>query len=134
MSAVPFTLALAGGFLTILSPCILPILPILLGTSLRSHRLGPVALVAGLIGGFALAGSLLGITVSWFAGAASILRNVAILVLFAMGSWHSFQVWATVSLAALVSVAIPRKRQDYGENFGSVVNLVWSGHLVLARY
>jgi cytochrome c-type biogenesis protein len=85
MSAVPFTLAFAGGFLTILSPCILPILPLLLGTSLRSHRFGPVALVAGLIGGFALAGSLLGITVSWFAGAASILRNLAICVLFVMG-------------------------------------------------
>lgn len=85
MSAVPFTLALAGGFLTILSPCILPVLPILLGASLRSHRFGPVALVAGLIGGFALAGSLLGITVSWFAGAAAILRNIAIFVLFLMG-------------------------------------------------
>jgi cytochrome c biogenesis protein CcdA len=84
-SAVPLSLALAGGFLSVLSPCILPVLPIIVGRSLRSHRLGPVALVAGLVGGFAVAGSLLGITVSWFAGAAALLRTAAIVVLLGFG-------------------------------------------------
>ncbi|PSO98367.1 MAG: hypothetical protein BRC48_02435 [Cyanobacteria bacterium QS_9_48_30] len=71
-------LALLGGLLTILSPCILPILPILLGQSLRSNRYGPAALVTGLIVGFAAMGALLGITASWLTGLANILRNVAI--------------------------------------------------------
>lgn len=75
------SLAVLGGIVTVLSPCILPILPILVGRSLQSHRYGPLALVAGLIVGFATIGSLLGITVSWFAGVASILRNVAIALL-----------------------------------------------------
>ncbi|MGB7084185.1 MAG: hypothetical protein WBD47_01425, partial [Phormidesmis sp.] len=60
-------LALAGGLLTVLSPCILPVLPIIVGRSLQSHRYGPVALVVGLVSGFALAGSLLGVTASRFA-------------------------------------------------------------------
>lgn len=85
LSAIPLSLAFAGGFLTVLSPCILPVLPILVGRSLQTHRLGPLVLVGGLVGGFALAGSLLGITVSWFAGAASLLRTLAIVVLLVLG-------------------------------------------------
>ena len=65
-SSLSLTLALLGGFLTVCSPCVLPVLPIIVGRSLQSHRYGPVALVFGLVGGFALAGSLLGVSASWF--------------------------------------------------------------------
>ena len=41
-------LALIAGILSILSPCVLPILPIVLGTAASSHRQGPLALAAGL--------------------------------------------------------------------------------------
>lgn len=41
-------LAFAAGILSILSPCVLPILPIVLGTAASSHRHGPLALAAGL--------------------------------------------------------------------------------------
>lgn len=86
-------LALLAGVLTVLSPCVLPILPILVGRSLQSHRYGPVALVAGLVGGFAVAGSLLGITASWFAGLMSLLRNVAIVLLLSLGLLTLFPNW-----------------------------------------
>lgn len=78
-------LALLGGALTILSPCVLPILPILIGRSLQSHAGGPVALVTGLVGGFAVAGSLLGITASWFTGLANGIRIGAIVLLLVLG-------------------------------------------------
>ncbi|PSN16838.1 cytochrome C biogenesis protein CcdA [filamentous cyanobacterium CCT1] len=78
-------LAWLGGLLTVLSPCILPVLPVVVGRSLQSHRLGPVALVTGLVGGFAAAGSLLGLTASWFTGLANGLRYGAIAILLALG-------------------------------------------------
>ncbi|WP_376984712.1 cytochrome c biogenesis CcdA family protein [Bosea sp. R86505] len=40
--------ALIAGILSILSPCVLPLLPIVLGTAVSEHRHGPVALAAGL--------------------------------------------------------------------------------------
>lgn len=43
----PF-LAFLAGILSILSPCVLPILPIVLGAAASSHRQGPLALAAGL--------------------------------------------------------------------------------------
>lgn len=87
MAAAGASLGLAwlGGVLTVLSPCILPVLPIVVGRSLQSHRYGPVALVAGLVGGFAVAGSLLGVTASWFTGLANGLRYGAIAILLGLG-------------------------------------------------
>ncbi|MBV9389607.1 MAG: cytochrome c biogenesis protein CcdA [Chroococcidiopsidaceae cyanobacterium CP_BM_ER_R8_30] len=78
-------LAVLAGLVTVLSPCVLPILPVLVGRSLQSHRYGPLALVIGLIAGFATIGSLLGVTVSWFAGLASVLRYVALALLLLVG-------------------------------------------------
>jgi cytochrome c-type biogenesis protein len=40
--------ALVAGILSILSPCVLPLLPIVLGTAVSEHKHGPVALAAGL--------------------------------------------------------------------------------------
>ncbi|MFM9974339.1 MAG: cytochrome c biogenesis CcdA family protein [Beijerinckiaceae bacterium] len=42
------TLAALAGVLSTLSPCVLPILPIVLGTAASEHRMGPFALAAGL--------------------------------------------------------------------------------------
>lgn len=84
-ASISVGLAVLGGVLTVLSPCILPILPVLVGRSLQSHSYGPVALVAGLVGGFAAAGSLLGVTTSWFTGCANLLRYGAIALLLILG-------------------------------------------------
>jgi cytochrome c biogenesis protein CcdA len=93
-STLSISLALLGGVLNVLSPCVLPILPVLLGRSLQSHIYGPVALLGGLISGFALAGSLLGVTASWFTGLANLLRNGAITLLLFLGLLAIFPTWS----------------------------------------
>jgi cytochrome c-type biogenesis protein len=85
ISPLSFGFALGGGLLTILSPCVLPVIPLVLGRSFKSHRLGPVMLILGLVSGFALVGSLLGVASSWFVGVANLLRNVAVGLLFGFG-------------------------------------------------
>jgi cytochrome c-type biogenesis protein len=37
-----------AGLLTLINPCVLPVLPIVLTTALQAHRLGPVALAGGM--------------------------------------------------------------------------------------
>ncbi len=78
-------LAFLGGVVTVFSPCILPVLPILVGRSLSAHRLGPIVLVAGLIAGFATFGSLLGLTGTWLTGLVGVLRSLSIGLLLGMG-------------------------------------------------
>ena len=49
-------LAFMAGVLSILSPCVLPILPIVLGAAASEHRWGPAALAAGLAASFVVIG------------------------------------------------------------------------------
>jgi len=52
-------LSFLAGALTTVSPCVLPLVPILLGSALQEHPLGPLALVLGLALSFAGLGVLL---------------------------------------------------------------------------
>ena len=49
-------LTLFAGLFSILSPCVLPLVPIVLGTAVSEHRLGPLALAAGLATSFTAIG------------------------------------------------------------------------------
>lgn len=75
-----YGLSLAAGTLSTFSPCVLPLLPILLGAALAAHRLGPFALAGGLsvsfagIGIFAASvGAALGFEPGGFRGVAAVL-------------------------------------------------------------
>lgn len=54
-------LAYMAGLVTVLSPCVLPMLPIVLGGALETHRFGPVALAAGLVLSFTGIGLLVAV-------------------------------------------------------------------------
>lgn len=57
LTAIP--LALLAGMLSILSPCVWPLVPVVMGSATGSSRAGPYALALGLSVSFALAGTLL---------------------------------------------------------------------------
>jgi len=54
LAALP--LAFLAGLLSILSPCVLPLTPVALGAAIAEHRLGPLALAAGLATSFTAIG------------------------------------------------------------------------------
>ncbi len=51
-----FGLAFLAGILSVLSPCVLPLLPLVLGAAASEHRLGPAALAGGLALSFVVIG------------------------------------------------------------------------------
>ena len=51
-----YGLSFLAGILSILSPCVLPLVPILVGTALNTHRFGPYALALGLAISFTTVG------------------------------------------------------------------------------
>lgn len=74
-----------AGALSILSPCVLPLVPIVLGTALTAHRWGALALTAGL----ALSFSSVGIAVTIFGASlglgAQLFRQAAAVLLIVFG-------------------------------------------------
>lgn len=85
-----FALAFVAGLVTILNPCVLPLIPILVASSLGKHRFGPLALAAGLGLSFTIFGFIviafgfqLGINergIRMFAGALLLAAGLVLLV------------------------------------------------------
>jgi cytochrome c-type biogenesis protein len=86
MAVGSVALAFVAGVLSILSPCVLPILPIALGGAASEHRWGPVALAAGLAVSFAVIG-LFAATIGYSIGLnADVFRYVAAGLMIAVGA------------------------------------------------
>lgn len=51
-------LAFLAGVLTLINPCVLPVVPIVLASALQAHRLGPLALIGGMAASFVALGLL----------------------------------------------------------------------------
>jgi cytochrome c-type biogenesis protein len=82
------TLALAflAGVLSILSPCVLPLVPIVLGAAISEHRFGPLALAAGLAVAFTVLGLMIALVGFALGIDANALRFAAAIVMIALGS------------------------------------------------
>ncbi len=79
-------LALLAGVLSVLSPCVLPLVPIVLGTAASEHRLGPVALAGGLALSFTVVGLFVA-TIGFAVGLdAGLFRTAAALLLVGIGA------------------------------------------------
>jgi len=80
-----FVLSYLAGSLSTLSPCVLPLVPILIASALQSHRFGPVALA----GGLALSYAVFGIIIAAFGQALGIddtvLRATAAAIMIGFG-------------------------------------------------
>jgi len=78
-------LAFLAGVLSILSPCVLPLLPIVLGAAAAEHRLGPAALAAGLALSFVAIGLFVA-TIGFSIGLdGEVFRSLAAVLLLVLG-------------------------------------------------
>lgn len=65
---IEYALSFSAGFLTAISPCVLPVLPLILGSAAAEHRYAPLALVAGMMGSFII----IGVSLASFGNAAGV--------------------------------------------------------------
>jgi len=85
MTLASLALALAAGMLSVLSPCVLPILPIVLGAAASERKWGPVALAIGLSISFIAIGLFVA-TVGFAVGVdADVFRYVAAVLMVGIG-------------------------------------------------
>jgi cytochrome c-type biogenesis protein len=97
-------LALLAGVFSVLSPCVLPLLPIVLGTAQSEHRLGPAALAAGLAVSFTAIGLFVA-TIGFAIGLdTDVFRAISAMLLIAIG----------------VVLLVPRLQQQFATAAGPV--------------
>ncbi|RNF30868.1 cytochrome C biogenesis protein [Massilia aurea] len=121
-------LALLGGVLTIASPCVLPILPIVLGGTLQDRVEGqrntrPLFIVAGFVISFAALGMLLASASQHVVLAHETLRYAGLAILAVLGVamlWKAPYAWLMNHLSALVSRAMPAGGEARAGNLGGL--------------
>ncbi len=132
MAIGSLALASVAGVLSVLSPCVLPILPIVLGAAASRHRLGPVALAAGLSVSFVIIGLFLATVGHAIGLSGDALRYVAAVMIIAIGA-----VLMLPPLQARLAVAggpiAAWTDQRFGQNCGSGLSgQFWIGALLAA--
>lgn len=80
-----YGLSFVAGGLSTLSPCVLPLVPILLGTAATAHRFGPFALAAGLILSFTAVGVFVASLGASLGFDPALFRDAAAVLLLAFG-------------------------------------------------
>jgi len=130
-----FGLGYLAGVLSTLSPCVLPLIPILLGTAVAAHRFGPYALALGLTLSFAAVGIFLATIGASLGLDAGTFRNVAAVILIAFAvvllsaKLQERFATATSGLSGVGDTLLARVRLDgVGGQFvvGLLLGIIWS--------
>lgn len=128
-------LSMAAGSLTTLSPCVFPMLPLVLGSTLQGSRLAPVAMGLGMTISFAGIGMALGVLGPALgidgdsvrtAGAAMLIACALVMLIPALG--ERFAQWM-LPIANSANAASAKLNGDslFGALLlGAVLGLVWS--------
>lgn len=137
-TTIPFAqlgLSLTAGSLTTLSPCVLPLLPLVVGGALQANRWAPAAMGLGMSLSFALLGALVGLFGPALgidgdglrvAGAWLLVALALVLLVPALG--RRFSAWMT-PIASTAGAATARMRGDSLAGafaLGSLLGMVWS--------
>lgn len=128
-------LSLAAGSLTTLSPCVFPLLPLVLGGALQRNRFAPLAMGAGMIASFAGIGMALGAlgpalgvdeqTVR-SGGAALLIAFALVMLVPALGERFAGWMLPIASSANAASTRLDSGSMIGAFTLGGVLGLVWS--------
>ena len=125
--------AFLAGFITILSPCILPILPIVLSGSLTGGHRRPLGIVTGFILSFTLFTLFLAAIVKATGISADVLRSFSVVIILLFGAsllLPNFQVFMEKVFTKLSSLVTRKSTQATGFWSGLVLGislgLVWT--------
>lgn len=128
-------LAFAAGALSIMSPCVWPLVPVVMSSAGTAGKRGPIALALGLSLSFAVAGTLLSFVLLNLGLDPVLFRYIAAVMLVVMGVLLVFKPageWVSFQLSKLTaSFNLPQSNEgDDGSAFGqfiigALLGLVW---------
>lgn len=128
-------LSLFAGSLTTLSPCVFPLLPLVLGGALQRNRFAPMAMGAGMTISFAMIGMLLGALGPALGvdgdsvrtgGAAMLIAFALVMLIPALGERFTQWMLPIASSANAASAKLDGGSLLGALLLGSVLGLVWS--------
>ena len=135
LSAAQVGLSLVAGGLTTLSPCVLPILPLVAGGAVQANAWSPIAMGLGMATSFAtvgmilgVAGPALGIDAEWVrtGGAWLLVALATVMIVPGLGARFASWVAPIASSAGAVTARLDGRSAAGAFVLGAVLGLVWS--------
>lgn len=128
-------LAYIAGMVSILSPCVLPLLPIIITSALNEHKRGPFYLIAGLVVSFTAFGIFIS-TIGFSIGiTTTLLQNIAASLMVGFGlilTINPLYRWFSATMSSLTSSLNNHAMQKdfkglWGQfGLGFILGAVWS--------
>ena len=135
LSLAQLGLSVAAGSLTTLSPCVFPILPLVVGGALQTNKLAPVAMGVGMATSFALIGLVVGAlgpvlgidgdSVRWF-GAMLLVAFGVVMLVPQLSERFTQAVTPLASAANSASSRLDSSSMLGALMLGGILGLVWS--------
>ncbi|MCS5710396.1 redoxin family protein [Candidatus Berkiella aquae] len=134
LNVIELGLVFVEGLALIASPCILPVLPIVLSAAVDTGKLRPYGIIIGFILSFSLFALSSATLIKWFSLDLTIVKNVSLAILFLLGcfmlsttlsAWFS-RVTSPLSNKAQLLGAVPQKGFVSGIIIGSLIGIVWT--------
>lgn len=132
MSFTAIPLAFVAGLLSLLSPCVLPMLPAVTASAMQASRLGVVMLAAGISIAFALAGTLLTFALLSLGLSTELLRYFSIGLMLFMGAVllipalnDSMSFWLSRMISQFGQVNVSGDSAGMQFLVGTSLGLVW---------
>lgn len=123
-------IAFISGFLTVLSPCVIPILPIVLSSGVDGKKARVHGVILGLLVSFTVAALFLTSLLSLFDISADALRNTTAIILFVIGYSIIFPIWEKIQpkIESLFNFNVSSQREGFfgGALTGLGLGLVWT--------
>lgn len=133
MNVGEFALAIAAGSLTTLSPCVLPMIPVVVGGALQANRYAPLAIGAGMVLSFTVLGVLLGALGSAIGLTGDSFRTAGAVMLVLFGavmlvpSWNArFASWLSPVASAAGGSALRGDSLAGAVLLGATLGMVWT--------
>jgi cytochrome c biogenesis protein CcdA len=132
---MPYALSFLAGLLTAISPCVLPALPLIVGSAVQEHKHAPLFVALGMILSFTLVGVLLATSGSALGIAPDIVRDIAAIIIVGFGlvmMSKRLQEYLQMILTPIANVASNKLTTGkfkglHGQcNLGILLGVVWS--------
>ena len=118
-------MAVFAGFASIASPCVLPVVPIIVTGTQKDHKYRPLLIVAGLSFSFMAMGAITSIFGGAVAGAMPVLEKVAGIVVIIFGVLMLLDINLFKKLSLFNRVQTPSSGRWSGLLLGLTLGLVW---------
>ena len=125
LTLTSLVMAVFAGFASIASPCVLPVIPIIVTGTQEDHKYRPLLIVAGLSFSFMTMGAITSIFGGAVAGAMPVLEKVAGVVVIIFGVLMLLDINLFKKLSLFNRVKTPSNGRWSGLILGCTLGLVW---------